>query len=146
MTDRIERIQRLFQLEAMITTLGIPDSAWMISNVFIGTKVVPSKRDLRQFSKSGHTRTSKICSLSQSLQYVMLFIKVCSQCYFQFHNDKYASILYICTVQISPPALKAIICLRLKWKIGRSLFQVMTSSPPSHSLLMRRIGKLTGLL
>ncbi len=82
MTDRIERIQRLFQLEAMITTLGIPDSAWMISNVFIGTKVVPLKRNLRQFSKYGHTRTSKICSLSQSLQYVMLFIKVRLQCYF----------------------------------------------------------------
>jgi hypothetical protein len=27
MTDRTERLQRLFQLEAMITTLGIPDSA-----------------------------------------------------------------------------------------------------------------------
>ena len=34
----------------------------MISNVFIGTKSVHSKRDLRLFSKSGHTRTSKICS------------------------------------------------------------------------------------
>jgi hypothetical protein len=46
----------------------------MISNVFIGTKAVPSKRDLWQFSKSGHTRTSKICSWSQSLPYVMLVI------------------------------------------------------------------------
>ena len=45
--------------------------------VFIGTKVVPSRRDLRWFSISGHTRTSKICSWSQSQQYVMRYIKVC---------------------------------------------------------------------
>jgi hypothetical protein len=43
----------------MITTWGILDSAWMTSNVFIGTKVVLSKRDLCWFSISGHTRTSK---------------------------------------------------------------------------------------
>ena len=77
MTDRIERIQRLFRLEVMITTWGIQDSASMISKVFIGTKVVPSRRDLRWFSISGHTRTSKICSWSQSQQYVMWYIKVC---------------------------------------------------------------------
>jgi hypothetical protein len=34
-------------------------------------KVVPSRRDLRWFSISGHTTTSKICSWSQSQQYVM---------------------------------------------------------------------------
>jgi hypothetical protein len=77
MTDRTERIQRLLRLEVMITTLDIPDSAYMISNEFIGTNVVLSERYLRLFSIRGLTRTSRICSWSQSQAYVMLYIKVC---------------------------------------------------------------------
>ena len=145
MTDRTEMIQRLFRLEVMITTWGIQDSAQMISIVFIGTKVFPSKRDLCWFSISGYTRPSKICSWTKSQVYVMRYKKVCLHCYSSFQNDKcYNFIIFYCSDTTANLKSKKLSTKEVEdWKVT---FQVMTSSPSFHSYLMRCIGKHIGQL
>ena len=50
-------------------------------NGVTGTKVASSKRDLHWFSKNGHTIISKMFSWTQSLAFVLHYIKVKYHCY-----------------------------------------------------------------